>query len=703
MSIKLRHILIILYIGLSLIGMFFPHRLWAFSAIALLHPVIQIVLCLFLLSMLPSKGVEFWSKIAGWKGRLLLEGRLYKGIATSILIGAVLGTLGWQDNQLMGDGAQVLQRIIQFPDNLEYGSNRFITVMIYKMLTTPLEGGLGLFRSIQIVHIFMAAGYMIFAFMFTRKLAKDGLSAFSIYTVFAGSGIFMIFNHVEVYGPALLLGMWAYYILLFRNQEERGIWLYLIPAALASALHPLFLYLFGFVALIYLHRYLPQYALSVMIGATAIIAMGIGWTDVQHKLFIKDNFILFAANPEYFVSWAHLLLFGNYVLFISPLVPLFLRYVGGEVSLEKARTGARDILIWGSFTALVMVFLIDFKLGGGDWDLTSLILLPLLLYIIFKIRRLDRRHLYTTAAALAGVFLFINIATSITRDMEYRRGEQLLYDQGVPFLQKRYPGWNRMVFLATRMYDFIDDQQQCDIARTYAERAITERPHDYIGYLYASIVYNCMDRNDLAEQTLTEGMINTGHSDKLRKALEMLYTTEDMIAQQYAFPYFRPQPMTMRREGKNSSREEAADIISEYTALSPDTIAKEEGYGLSYKYTKADIPFEIRLLPDKIDIYAPILYIRPHNNPQEREAYLSIVSTAWQDVRAGKTEPFKVFVEETHEGGTEFYIGTTLRYTNLGGDALLEIVQKGEYLAGVYQTLFSEKAKGSYEYLTGNP
>ena len=327
-----------------------------------------------------------------------------------------------------------------------------------------------------------------------------------------------------------------------------------------------------------------------------------------------------------------------------------------------------------------------------------MILLPVVLLLALKISTIDKEDLYVVSIAVTGIFLFIHITASLGHDIQYKRGEQISYNQGVPFLEKRYPDWNRFAYLATKVNDYITHDKSKNTALKYSIMAQRDRPNDDIGYLYLAKSYMMLDKLKCAEIVLVEGMMKTSHEKNLRKSLENLYKIKQMGTCQYAYPYFRPQPLTINNSlGQTFSMENAKPIIAAFAGVKPDTSIKIIGF--SYKFKRNGIRYDIRLMPDKFDIYAPIIIMPTGQSPDVRESSLRVLSKAWEEVRLGNTEPFKFFLEPTALNGQGIYIGASLRYTNINPEIMMEIVQKGEEYAIKYQKLLLETGQAQYEYL----
>ncbi len=247
----------------------------------------------------------------------------------------------------------------------------------------------GLSGMISIWMIFLIAG----------EATENRLGRFLIALALIFSGVsLMYFGYIEYYPPSWPVIFAFIYFALKELNGRNG----LLPAAffllIALILHLQSIYFLP--AFVYLvlksKRFSPYYerhrrSILIAIGAAAVVAVGFIIYKYFTSLYIQDIFLPpFTGKPvdrAYAVfSFPHLLDIANELLLLVPLLPLFV-YLG-FANLRKAfLTDSGRFLLIAALFYLLPLLVIDPKLGmPRDWDLFSIVAIPLVILPIIAIR-----------------------------------------------------------------------------------------------------------------------------------------------------------------------------------------------------------------------------------------------------------------------------------------------------------------------------
>ncbi len=429
-------------------------------------------------------------------------GRFYRHGFMTIFLGTALLIVFFNQNLLYGDSNYVIKYIDAFPDLPSQAHNRLITVAIYRFFYVVTGDQ---WQGICIAHIIFGAIFLLFIRLAANHLFEDNTRRGFLFFGILFSGGFLLFTHAEFYAPAAVLASAFLYLSVLTRDNIRFFPLAFIVGSLAALFHPALFFLPFSLLAIPIHRYwgikwvyilLPLFLIVIGVSIAAGAIMDI--RAIQKAL-------LPLSDPSYLLSgyhWLHLL---NYIIYAGPL--LFLIFYQGD----------RRYRIMAIIPLLVMPFL-DFNFGGGDWDIAAMILLPV---IFFALASGKRQFVILT---VMGLVLYIPIfASGVSTDIAYERAEQIWLHQHVPYLEERFPGELRLLFLAREDYILSGDPEVMGFGEKYSVMSIRKLPENDRPYLYMADMYRSSGQAEKAIEVLLLGYTKARLKDRIYNNLASLY------------------------------------------------------------------------------------------------------------------------------------------------------------------------------------
>ncbi|RKX70724.1 hypothetical protein DRP53_03995 [candidate division WOR-3 bacterium] len=474
-----------LILGYSLLLAFaygFPHQLWSFSAITVLPLWLQLLFWTALILLLFKETTRWFTRL------LSLFGKAISHRQTPYLIGAgtaIFFLIVGQKHFLYGDSYQCYGLVKRFPQ-IGYHP-RILSIAVYKLFSSISP--FSLHRDLLILHALLAG---LFAYLIQRLVTllfdRSTDRAALIIVLLSGSTL-LLYNHIEFYAlPTIFLILTYYYFL------SKDSFLFLIPALLAALFHPLLIYLLG---------------LSLLrdeIGRRFLYPLSIFILILIVHLNLNNLGILLRDEPTYFFSSGHWLQIFNHLILASPPLLFLLR---GQIKTRLAIT-------WGAIVSLLIISLLNFTLGGGDWDLSGMILFPLALLVALSLPRSELPRI-----GLLSLLLFLlNSGIGLNRTWEIRSAILHLDHQGTPYLSHQFPGPIRLTYLLKAQYLETDDPYYRNWAIRLGWEAIDRFPHDDRGYLFLA---DLIPPGGLSESIIRLGLRNSSHSNRLVNLLTDFY------------------------------------------------------------------------------------------------------------------------------------------------------------------------------------
>jgi hypothetical protein len=244
--------------------------------------------------------------------------------------------------------------------------------------------------------------YIYLAWLFARKLAKQGIDFSLTFAYLLGwGGIMMFFGYAENYAFAANAVLLFFYFAIDCFRESCKPLLLLVLFLLAFFFHNLSIFLLP--SLIYLFLIKGKKLGSGFIpGLIISLLIILIWAITQYTKSKGGMFILpeSSSEPGYLLwSAAHLLDILNEILLISPMFIVLLLF---QARNSKKREYQRQVFFWlSAISAILINIFIDPKLGAArDWDLFSVPLLAFHLALLIGIDWTKHNRIFKTSVAV---------------------------------------------------------------------------------------------------------------------------------------------------------------------------------------------------------------------------------------------------------------------------------------------------------------
>lgn len=429
-----------------LAGLIPINSLWGFNHLKYFPKFISIIYAvLFLLVILPP----FANAATALIGRLSKTFQKLPLVLRIIIVALAAGSLFYIFRvhvHSLGDGYQRIYQIEKgywyyYTEPLDF----FLHAVLFRFL--KLFGVISGELAYTIISISSGIAYILTVYLFRvpDDIPKSSVILVKLIAVSLG-GTQMFFGYVESYTFfylfSLLFLLWSAKFIL----SGKGLITASILLALAMACHMIAVFLLpAFAYLIYFNlkkiratgfrqKYLPALLVILIILAHIGAEMRLRYFVEIYTPSFSGGFLPLYSFSEYSVlSLAHLYDILNQLLLISPAVFLLLFYCISDIKFARNRKELNLFLSIVFLCALLVVSLLDPKLGyARDWDLfsipTAILGLSLAILLSIGLKAGDRINRYSVfVMASFSILLFSGwILTNASAKRQLHRAEDLL-------------------------------------------------------------------------------------------------------------------------------------------------------------------------------------------------------------------------------------------------------------------------------------
>jgi len=501
-KINLRYILAIIIAALNILGYFYQGKLWATSGISFAPLLWQIVFWAAFCLLLFDEVLSVLDRAFRFLGDLLFKrlGGLPRA-ALLFAIGAVLIYIFRARHFLWGDSHVIVRYVEEFAPGNIFIIRRYFVEFLY-WLTVKVFSPLGgdVYDVLMLLHALFGGFFLLIAALFADAVGEDSRQKFAAFLAVVASSLFLLFTHIELYAPGVVFALWGI-TLLIKNYEKRGFsrFIFVFPLAVAILFYPLYAYFAVLIPLFLIKEFDKRLiAIALTIAAFVIIFFaGRGAEFEAMRFFLPNSF------PQYCFSTEHLLLIINFVLFLTPAVFAVFSKVG------KLSSGWNAYLSALGITSILVILPLFFELGALDWDIASLLLLPLILYSAYRVC-IAKPKLRAFLLGAAILFCCTEAWLNIENERGESRAENIVLRQKTPyFLYNRSP-IDRIV-----MINIYQPERFWDPFKVYywGENLIMYEPQHIRPYLYMMSFNQWSGRDDWAAYYALKAI----HSGKVGK------------------------------------------------------------------------------------------------------------------------------------------------------------------------------------------
>ena len=477
-----RAMIILIFSFLLILSYLFPHKFWAFSAITTYPIWAQVIFWGLIVSLFFKKTSVFIEKIVSDLADFLYAKRRKAAPYIVAVFAAIILIIAWNNHLFWGDTGECLQFVSDFPRKIDIHNKDYLTTAVYKLFCTvffflPVKKALSLFI------ILLSTIFSVLIYKISDNLFKHNDDKLTFFMLFLSSSTFLIFNHIEYYPLPLLLVTISFYFITKDVKKDVNLKA-LTFAAIAALFHRLIAYIFLILVIFWVIRRKKQNQFDVLsflfVISPILIILMVGLTPYS-------KFFLMFKKPRYFFSADHLIMIVNYILFSSPLI--YYIFVRKKENTSQSSLIIEKLSIYLSLSAVILICLLYFTIGGADWDVASFLLFPLSLTVPYIITKKENSNLKYTLAGLALIIFFINVFVGSSRTQELKFVENAFLDKKVPYLIKKFPSEERICFLGHVQYIQYGDKYVKNFTVKHCENAIKKYPKDDRAYLYLSAIY----------------------------------------------------------------------------------------------------------------------------------------------------------------------------------------------------------------------
>lgn len=486
-------LLIFILISFGLCGLLDSGQWWGFNYAGFLSYIFLIgyiaVVCAVLLL---SLGVVSESSVEGILAPLASiifdtgrQGRLMISLAVIVPL-FILQT----STHLLGDGYGWLGIFSQGESYIHKWTEPFSILIIRAIQNLTgkytIESATSAFRTVSI----LSGGIFVWsAIGIAAELTTDLGKRLLILSTLIFSGAIVLFcGYIEFYAPLwATTALWFYIALRYLN--HRANWVAAIVTYLiAVSIHLAALIFFPALLVLFVTRIQSNQVRKVgytVVGVLALVAASlVVWlysTRIEIEVLILPLFNGRPQAPDYAVfSLAHFFDIVNLALLVFPALPVLI-YWQIRSRLHVTNDGTRYFLM--TLAAGGIIFLLFFGAGitmARDWDIMSITLLPIALFLLYAIAKSEFKIGATTVVnyvlvtlLVSGAFVAVNANTKASEE----RFETLLND-------RQRSGW--VIFA-----DYLERTGQTDKRKTIVEEMNRRFPdHVDLQRAYAFIEEN---------------------------------------------------------------------------------------------------------------------------------------------------------------------------------------------------------------------
>lgn len=680
---------LILFAMLIAFSYMFPHRLWAFSAITNYPLFFQILFWLAISSLSLSEVRRAIDSLANQIATIFFSQSKSTQYLILTLLALIAITIGFFDkNIILGDSYRVLKITRGEVAGDVILDHWLPAITVYKFVSRVFASTLRPFDSIAIIHILCAVVFANLAGWTASSLHNEPRRRLDSLVLILSSGTFLLFTHIEIYALTAVFSIWTIGLLISKLSDVARRFDFLIIAMIATVFHMMMGILFAYVFAIALTlmpfaRRDGKYSDGLV--AFAVLFPFLIAVYLLTNLNFGANISIFSIidNPTYFLSFDHILMKTNYILFATPA----LIFAFGNI--DSRNNQLLFILKWGAIISFVALIMFNLKLGALDFDLSSILLLPFIVYVAYRISLIYSKNIRATAIGVALLFFFANLFIGLSSNMEYKRSKQLLLEQSTPYLTESVNANRiRLTFNLTEQFSLFNRQEDYDRAIDAAYDLIDIDAKNYRGYAFLSDLHLAAKDYSKQESTLIVGIKHSHFKFRLIDRLASLYHDSDRI-EKYEQLLFETPTLSdsILRIYEKPDRRKVSDInilirssIRTLRARIIDYSVEEDIFKWSIVYE--DVPIDILMTTANeapvIKLSSFIAYM-----PQTPQAIYPILQFISNENAPLKTRYAKLYIENNR-----LYIGTYLYGYYLTRFEMVEaIYQVKAYQKSVFKKL----------------